>query len=98
MSEQPRVPLCRLWMKRSGAGREYLVGRMGGARVLIFRNDRKATPEDPDFEMFAVPADDGFSGRATPETRATQLAGSELTDDDFSPVIAFPKRPRDGAA
>jgi hypothetical protein len=31
----PLITACRLWKKQSGKGHTYLVGRMGGLRVLI---------------------------------------------------------------
>ena len=98
MTDQTRVPLARLWMRRSASGRESLVGRMGGARLLVFRNERKACDSDPDFELFAVAADDpppskleGSRG-PRPETRASELASvgkmpAAPEDPDLGPVV-----------
>ena len=58
-----RVPLCRLWKRESGKGATYFVGRMGGARVLVFENLRKATDEDHDAEIFVVAAPQAEDGR-----------------------------------
>jgi hypothetical protein len=34
----PPIPACKLWEKTSANGRRYLVGRLGGLRVLVFEN------------------------------------------------------------
>ena len=31
------IPACRLWEKTSAAGNRYLIGRMGGVRVMVSR-------------------------------------------------------------
>ncbi len=44
--------LCRLWEKTSARGAAYLVGRMGDARVLIFKNTHKVDDGDHDYAIF----------------------------------------------
>lgn len=102
MTDRPGVPLARLWLRQSRQGREYMVGRMGGARLLIFRNERKLCESDPDFEMFAVAADEDpaskldASRRARPETRASALGkmASDAEDPDLGPVVYLDRRGR----
>ena len=34
------IPACRLWEKTSAKGNRYLIGRLGGVRVMILANTR----------------------------------------------------------
>jgi hypothetical protein len=34
------LPACRLWEKVSASGNRYLVGRLGGVKVLVMVNNR----------------------------------------------------------
>ena len=38
--EAPPITACKLYEKTSKAGNIYLTGRLGGLRVLIFKNSR----------------------------------------------------------
>lgn len=66
-----KVSLCRLWKKAGNYG-DYFVGRMGGARVLVYQNLRKADDRDHDAEIFVVNAPQGNSGQpsATPRQQS----------------------------
>ena len=34
------IPACKLWPKVSAKGNSYLIGRMGGVRVMVMANTR----------------------------------------------------------
>ncbi len=41
-----------LWIKKSSKGTEYLSGIIGGKPVVVFKNDRKSKPNQPDWQVF----------------------------------------------
>ncbi len=50
MDENGRKPLlqaCGLWERTSAAGRHYLVGRMGGVKVLVLENGKRQSDSEP---------------------------------------------------
>lgn len=50
----PLVRLCGLWEHTSRAGmRTYLTGRLNRAtRLLVFKNNNRQKPTDPDWTLF----------------------------------------------
>jgi hypothetical protein len=47
MSDGTLIRAARLWLKKSQKnGKDYLVGRWGGCRVLILANDRREGEDD----------------------------------------------------
>ena len=56
MSEKTElVELCGLWLNESKAGNKYMAGTMGGARVLVFRNeDKEPDSNAPDYRVFVT--------------------------------------------
>jgi hypothetical protein len=48
------IKLTGLWerTRRGNPGNTYLVGRLGAAKILVFKNTRKENPDDPDFNIF----------------------------------------------
>ena len=66
--------LTGLWKRTSANGREYLVGRLGAARLLVLENRDAGGEGEPDFIVFLAeigerPASSTNSG---PEARPTQ--------------------------
>jgi hypothetical protein len=54
----PPIPACKLWEKTSAGGRRYLMGRLGGLRVLVFENrDRQAEGDATHVLLFAAAPD-----------------------------------------
>jgi hypothetical protein len=53
MNEQQSelIELCGLWRQRSQSGTDYLAGSLGGARIMIFKNTRKETDNQPDYRL-----------------------------------------------
>lgn len=50
--------VCGLWLRTSKAGRQYLAGRFGGVKVLIWANPDKVAEEDPShILLFGQPAE-----------------------------------------
>ena len=49
------IQLCGLWRGTTKDGRSYLGGNLGfGARLLIFKNDRKTEDKQPDYNVLIV--------------------------------------------
>jgi hypothetical protein len=40
-----------LWLRDSKKGTRYMVGTMGGVRVLVFKNTKKRSEKDPDYTL-----------------------------------------------
>ncbi len=57
------IRAARLWAKTSAKGQPYMVGRMGGLRVLVMPNRDKQTDKDPTHWLLVGPTperqDDG---------------------------------------
>jgi hypothetical protein len=91
------IPACRLWRKTSAKGNEYLIGRLGGIRVLVMPNTR---PEDGDdsthtLMLAEAPQRDATRGQATPAepseptppaTRQVTRRGEDKRPIDDDPV------------
>jgi len=50
------IPACRLWEKLSAKGNRYLIGRLGGARVLVMPNTRPESGDDSTHTLFFTDA------------------------------------------
>jgi hypothetical protein len=55
--------LTGLWKNTSKAGKTYLAGNLGVARLLILQNDHKEKESDPDYTLWAVPKENGGGGK-----------------------------------
>ena len=49
---------AKLWEKTSAAGNLYLVGRLGGVRVLVMRNRDAGAEGEPDWHLFFADSSD----------------------------------------
>jgi hypothetical protein len=65
------ITAAGLWKKTSAKGKTYLVGRMGGVRVLVLENIRR-TDKDPDYSLIFAPFDD--AKRRTKATHEEPIA------------------------
>ena len=74
----PPLTACKLWAKTSANGRHYLVGRLGGLRVLIFENRDRANVEDASHVLMFGQAADRAPGAAprSATLQATQGRGA----------------------
>ena len=55
----PMISAARLWAKVSAkTGRQYLVGRWGGCRVLIFENADRKGDDEPSHLLMLAEAED----------------------------------------
>ena len=52
---QPGFPICRLWERTNPRGEVYLLGRMGGARVLILPNRNRNDGDDASHQLVIAP-------------------------------------------
>jgi uncharacterized protein (DUF736 family) len=79
-----RIYLGGLWRNKSQRGVDYLSGRFGRARLLVFRNEKATGDNAPDFSMYLV-ADDRDAGAAESgpagSTAAPPPSGPPITDD-----------------
>ncbi len=48
------VEIGALWISEARTGRAYLSGRLGNARLLVFRNKFKETDKHPDYKVFVA--------------------------------------------
>jgi hypothetical protein len=55
---KPKVRIARLYEKRSQAGSQYFTGRMGGARVLLLRDQEAAEDGTPMWNLLVEQADE----------------------------------------
>lgn len=53
----PMLLAAKLWERTSAAGNSYLVGRLGGVRVLVMRNRGAGTEGEPDWHLFFAGSD-----------------------------------------
>lgn len=62
------IELTGLWLNESKSGEKYFSGRLGGGKVLIFKNKHKSEDKHPDYRMYVTevenPRED--SGSAEP--------------------------------
>lgn len=49
---EPMVKLAGLYEKTSAKGNRYFVGRLNGARLLVFANTDKKEASDPDWLLY----------------------------------------------
>jgi hypothetical protein len=87
------IKVTGLWRHTSAEGSEYLVGRMAGAKVLIFENrDRKGEDEPTHHLFFAEPTPPAASTSPAshPKRRAASIRsrqrpgfGRDLASDDI---------------
>jgi hypothetical protein len=72
MTGAPMLQAAKLWEKTSAKGNVYLIGRLGGMRILILRNRDAGSDGEPDWHLFFT---DG-APRAAPETSPKPAAYS----------------------
>lgn len=46
------IEITGLWLKETKDGKKYFSGTLGGASVLIFKNEKKGAPNHPDYKMY----------------------------------------------
>lgn len=45
------IQLTGLWMNESKDGKKFMGGNLGGARFLVFKNEKKRNDKDPDYYL-----------------------------------------------
>lgn len=56
MSEYKFVNITGLWKNIGKNGKEYLSGNLGGAKIFIFENENKKTPQSPSHRLVIAPS------------------------------------------
>jgi hypothetical protein len=87
------IPACRLWDKTSAAGNRYLIGRMGGERVMVMTNTRPEGENDASHVLMFAEAPQYSPSQATPAepsqakpVRRRTQHGTEKQQMDDDPV------------
>ena len=62
-SNRPPLVMARLWEKTSAKGNAYMVGRLGGVKVLIMPNRDRQSDDDPSHLLMVAEAADNGSSR-----------------------------------
>ena len=71
----PLQPLARLWMKTSGRGTEYFVGRLGLAKLVLLPNTERQGDDDATHVLFVTaPNEAGQRPGAPAQAGASQPA------------------------
>jgi hypothetical protein len=74
----PPIPACKLWERTSAGGHRYLMGRLGGLRVLVFENrDRQAAGDATHVLLFAQAPDYPAAGAQAQQRAPLPTVGSE---------------------
>jgi len=63
MSQGKMVRVGGLWKKQGKDGTTYLAGSFGTARLMVFTNDRKKAPNEPDYVLMVGEKDEEGKGR-----------------------------------
>lgn len=73
--------LCGLWLGKTKAGAGYMSGsdKQKGVKFLVFKNDRKSKPTDPDYVLYQAP----LQGGAQPAQARPADDGFETADNDL---------------
>jgi hypothetical protein len=68
------IKLTGLWLNKTKAGKSYMSGTLGGAKVMIFKNDfKKDGDNQPDYNVFV----------AAKEQTSTAGNGQSARDEDI---------------
>jgi len=52
------IYLGGLWLSESKSGKKYFSGKLGlGGRILIFKNENRTADNQPEYNMYIVPAE-----------------------------------------
>ena len=52
------IELAALWKSETKAGKKYLSGRLGNAKVFVFFDTDKQNPKAPDARIFVTPCNE----------------------------------------
>ncbi|MBI1209285.1 MAG: hypothetical protein GC191_18610 [Azospirillum sp.] len=68
---EPKIKVARMFEKTSANGRRYFTGRWGGARVLLFKDDRSEVEGEWSMFLQEIPPEQESHGPAAqkPESR-----------------------------
>lgn len=73
MAENNLTKLTGIWLNKDKNGKVYMSGNLGGARVVILKNNFKEEDKHPDYNLYVAP----FQKKAEEDdilTQAEELA------------------------
>lgn len=81
-----KIKLCRLYERQSSRGNKYFVGRLGGARIVVLRDEQAELSEGTIavWEICLSPADEPAPWRAPSAPRTTAPRASKAPKPDPS--------------
>ena len=81
-NESKLVALGGLWESTDKSGSPYFSGRLGMAKILIFRNRKKESEKQPDYMIYVAPWEDrGGENRGKSAPREADPAAPQ--DDEL---------------
>jgi hypothetical protein len=75
------IPACKLWEKVSAKGNRYLIGRMGGVRVMVMTNTRPEDENDASHVLMFAEAPQYYQSQAAPAESSHPAAQREDAAD-----------------
>lgn len=91
MTGAPMLQAAKLWEKTSAKGNTYLIGRLGGVRILILRNRDAGTEGEPDWHLFF--ADGQRAAEASPQPAQPRRQRPAYTRRSEPPPAPYDPRP-----
>jgi uncharacterized protein (DUF736 family) len=77
------INLTGLWKHTSKNGTEYLSGRIGGAKVMIFPVKDKKSDKSPDYTLCLTEFEKREDGASTPPASKPMNSEPTFTEDDI---------------
>lgn len=54
--KDPMINISGMWAKEDKNGQVYYTGSLGGARLMMFKNNKKQNDNSPDYTLCVTPA------------------------------------------
>jgi len=93
---EPMVKIAGLYEKTSQKGNRYFIGRLNGARLLMFANPGKQSDTDPDWYLYVQEREEQ-KGEAGGDRRLTARPKPQAPDAGGIDGGDYPARRRSGA-
>lgn len=91
MEKNKQIRVASLWLNTSKSGMQYMTGKLGGLKIVIFPVKEKRGDKSPDFNMYfeEVP----YEGAKQPSAQAPYagpLSGAPLPETKFDTGFSAP--------